>query len=46
MQRLHNDITIEEIGQLVKSLTEDEMDEMINHWIDDETKEKLKKHLK
>ena len=45
MQRLLNDITIEEIGQLIKSLKDDEMTELFHTWLDDETKEKLKKHL-
>jgi hypothetical protein len=46
MQRLSEDVTIEEIGQLVKSLDERDTTELVDVWLDDDTKEKLKKHLK
>jgi hypothetical protein len=45
MQRLPNDVTIEEIGQLIQSLDDTDMAELADTWLDDETKEKLKKHL-
>jgi hypothetical protein len=46
MQRLPKDVTIEEIGQLVKSLDERDTAELVDVWLDADTKEKLKKHLK
>lgn len=46
MQRLPDDVTIEEIGQLVKSLNEQDTAELVDVFLDDATKEKLKKHLK
>jgi hypothetical protein len=45
MQRLPEDVTIEEIGQLVQSLDESDTAELVGVWLDDDTKEKLKKHL-
>ena len=44
-QRLPNDVTIEEIGDLLKSLNEVDMEELVNFWLDNPTKLKLKKVL-
>lgn len=46
MQRLPDDVTIEEIGELIQSLDETDMSELVEVFLDDETKEKLKKTLK
>jgi hypothetical protein len=45
MQRLPKDVTIEEIGQLVNSLDERDTAELVDVFLDDSAKEKLKKHL-
>jgi len=42
MRTLPNDITIEEIGQLIKSCDPVDMEELVTTWLDDETKAKLK----
>ncbi len=44
-QRLPEDVTIEEIGDLVKSLNETDTYEMIDCFLDDATKLKLIKYL-
>lgn len=45
MQSLLKDITIEEIGQLIQSLNDSDTAELVDVFLDDESKEKLKKHL-
>lgn len=45
MQRLPNDVTIEEIGQLIQSLSSIDMDELVDTFLDDETRAKLKARL-
>lgn len=46
MQRLLTDVTIEEIGQLIQSLNDTDMDELFDVFLDDDTKQKLKDRLK
>jgi hypothetical protein len=46
MQRLPENVTIEEIGQLIQSLNDTDTAELVDVFLDDDTKEKLKKHLK
>lgn len=41
-QRLPKDVTIEEIAELIQSLNPTDMDELLNSFLDTETKEKLK----
>lgn len=45
MQRLLKDITIEEIGQLIQSLNDVDMEELFEHFLDNDTKKKLKERL-
>lgn len=45
MQPLLKDVTIEEIGQLIQSLNDSDIAELVDVFLDDESKKKLKKHL-
>ncbi|MEO7397378.1 MAG: hypothetical protein ABIW84_02335 [Ilumatobacteraceae bacterium] len=45
MQRLPDDVTIEEIGQLIQSLNSIDMDELVDTHLDDKTRAELKARL-